>query len=129
MAKCASCDFCGNPVSEEMKRLYGNHCSWTCLSKHRKAEEAEKERRREEKRRLAEQRLNENIEKMAHKNRVPVSQYTKDGKTLIGRYECARFAADAVGCSPSAIQQACRGEREMCRGFVWKYDEKGGKRK
>lgn len=122
--KCDSCDFCGNPVSEEMKRLYGKHCSWTCLSRHRKADEAEKERKREEKQRRAQQRLRENIEKMAKKNRRPVKQYSENGETLLGRYECARIAAEAIGCSTSAIHQACRGEREKCRGFVWKYEKK-----
>lgn len=80
------CEFCGNPVSEEMHRLYRKHCSWTCLSRHRKEQEKERERKREEKMRIAQEKLEEKKKKRAEQatkepfsnQKKAVLQYSED---------------------------------------------------
>lgn len=51
-----------------------------------------------------------------------VNQYDLDGN-LIAVFYCMEDAAEAVGCSPSAISMACRGLRDKIKGFKWSYVE------
>lgn len=51
-----------------------------------------------------------------------VNQYDLDGN-LIAVFYCMEDAAEAVGCSPSAISMACRGLRDKIKGFRWSYAE------
>lgn len=49
-----------------------------------------------------------------------VGQFDLNGN-LISIYDCTISAAESVCCSPSSIGAACRGERDIIKGFRWKY--------
>lgn len=43
------------------------------------------------------------------------------GGNVLDRYTCTREAAEAVGCSQSAISMGCLGKRKTVKGYTWKY--------
>lgn len=49
-----------------------------------------------------------------------VKQYMPDGQ-IVAVYDCTLSAAEAVGVHRSAIAMACRGERKLIKGYIWKY--------
>lgn len=52
----------------------------------------------------------------------PVIQYDLKWNEL-NRYDSAKKAADAVGCSPSSIYNVCNERKKTCKGFRWKYEK------
>ena len=121
------CEFCGKAVSEEMRVLYGAHCSWTCLSRHRKEKAAEKERKREAARIRDNEKRSER-KMLAYREKRPavrrmksIFQYTKDG-VFMTRYASAHEAAQALGVDKSHIYSSCNGKSKNCRGFILKYE-------
>lgn len=55
---------------------------------------------------------NENLMKVVH-------QFTLEGE-FVAEYKSPKYAAEAVGCSHSAITKACR-EGIPIKGYMWKY--------
>lgn len=56
----------------------------------------------------------------AHPNSKSVEQYTVTGK-FVEKHESITTAAKKIGCSPTVIGSACRGEQKKAAGYVWKY--------
>lgn len=57
------------------------------------------------------------------KNAIPVIQMDEYGNRLHW-YESSGIAAKKLGLCDSNIRKVCRGERDWCGGFRWKYDER-----
>lgn len=69
---------------------------------------------------LAKQHLTNSHKKQTNENLMKVvCQFTLEGE-LIGEYESAKYAAEAVECSKSAISKSCR-EGIPIKGYLWKY--------
>jgi hypothetical protein len=49
-----------------------------------------------------------------------VKQYTLEGK-LVKTHKSIRDASKAIGVTPHAIRQACKSEKHISKGFIWKY--------
>jgi group I intron endonuclease len=49
-----------------------------------------------------------------------VQQLTLDG-TLITEYKSVSEASKLTGCNKTSIAKVCRGERQSCGGYSWKY--------
>ena len=54
-----------------------------------------------------------------HRKKV-VQQLTLDG-TLITEYKSVSEASKLAGCNKTSIAKVCRGERQSCGGFSWKF--------
>lgn len=55
------------------------------------------------------------------KRRKKVSQYTLEGK-FVNEFESVSEASKQSGCNKTSIAKVCRGERNCCGGFYWKYN-------
>lgn len=63
-------------------------------------------------------------ERRASKLRIPVEQYTLDGK-LVAEYDSLTSAAKATGCNASKISSTCRKTNGTLGGYIWRYKENG----
>ena len=55
------------------------------------------------------------------KRRKKVSQYTLEGE-FVNEFESVSEASKQSGCNKTSIAKVCRGERNCCGGFYWKYN-------
>lgn len=55
-----------------------------------------------------------------HPHAKKVVQLDFEGK-LLATFDCTIDAANAVGCTPSAIGMCCKGQRKQIKGYKWKY--------
>ena len=53
----------------------------------------------------------------------PVNCYDRSG-IFVKRYDSVPKAAEAVGCTVSEIALCCKGNRNMCKNFLWSYTNK-----
>lgn len=49
-----------------------------------------------------------------------VKQYDLDGN-FIKEYESISVASHSINCDNSAISKVCRGKRNKCGGYIWRY--------
>jgi group I intron endonuclease len=54
-----------------------------------------------------------------HRKKV-VQQFSLDG-TFINEYKSVSEASKLTGCNKTSIAKVCRGERQSCGGYSWKY--------
>lgn len=132
------CRHCGKIVPEDVKSLYSGHCSWTCLSRHRKEKEAmerEKEDAKYLKKVFAEEQAKKEstakaqvkkatTAKIASKQKkerahAAVLQLSASGE-FVRRFESAEDAANTMGSAKANIYYACaHGVRH--KGYFWDY--------
>ena len=117
------CKYCGNPIRKDVEPLYSGHCSWTCLSRHRKEKEAERREKEDVKYKKAMETsdLKQNAKRKTTSRPKKAILQLNAKKEVLRRFECARDAADAMGSCESNIYHACRSDSQH-RGFWWKYD-------
>lgn len=56
----------------------------------------------------------------------PVMQFDREGN-LIARFDNARRAAEAMGCTYALIGMACNGRVATAKGYVWKFEREAEK--
>lgn len=132
------CQYCGKIVPEDVKPLYSGHCSWTCLSRHRKEDEAKKREKKDAKylkKVLAEEQAKKESTAKAQvkkaiapkiapkprkeKTHASILQLNTSGE-LVRRFESATEAAETLGSAKANIYYACaHGTRH--KGFLWDY--------
>ena len=93
-------------ISKSLKEYYKTH-DGTFLGRHHSQETVEKLR---------------NISRYHNPNARSVYQIDKDGN-IICRFYSASEASRELNIDVSAIIKCCRGKKNTCGGFVWKYAE------
>ena len=56
-----------------------------------------------------------------HPNSKKIHQYSKDGKTFIKEWICARDVTIELKILASTICSVCKGKRKSAGGFFWRY--------